>query len=107
LRSALAGRKEQFGDRNVVTTYARADLTEFLVEVKKYAEAEELLQQAQKALLADQRVPASQRQRAAGSLVKLYEAWGKPEQASLWRAKLDKVATTEPKTVESPGKDGK
>jgi hypothetical protein len=86
--------------------YARADLAEFLLERKKHAEAEELLQKAQKALLSDLRVPASQRQRVAGALAKVCEAWGKPDQASVWRAKLAKVPAAEPNKPESKSPSG-
>jgi hypothetical protein len=87
LRDSMADRQKTYGDDHVLTHYARADLAEFLIEVKKYAEAKGLLQTAQKAPLADQRVPASQRQRVASALAKIYEAWGKPDQAAQWRAK--------------------
>ena len=46
LRKALDDNKERLGDDHVITGYARTDLAELLVELKKCTEAEELLQQA-------------------------------------------------------------
>jgi hypothetical protein len=47
-RRVLAEKKEKLGDDHVLAHYARADLAEFLVERKRFAEAEELLQPVQK-----------------------------------------------------------
>ena len=107
LRKAPADNKGRLGHDDVITNYAHADLAEFLVEVNKYAEAEELLQQAQRALLADPRVPALQRQRVASTLAKLYNAWGKPEQASVWRVKLEEVVASEQHKPETNSPSGK
>jgi hypothetical protein len=32
----------------------------------------------------------------AGALAKLYEAWGKPDQAAVWRTKRDAISTSAP-----------
>ena len=107
LRKSLADKESKIGGDDIITNYARADLAEFLVQLKSYAEAEELLQQAQKYLLTDVRVPVLQRERVAGVLAKLYDAWGKPERASIWRAKLDNRPASEPNSPEEISASGK
>ena len=62
----------------------------------RYADAEALViqgYQGMKERLVT--VPAPQRQfldEAAGRVIRLYESWGKPEQAKLWRARLGLIA---------------
>ena len=51
LRNTLNDRRRRLGDDHVITHYACADLAELLIQLKKYAEAESLLQQAQAGLL--------------------------------------------------------
>jgi tetratricopeptide (TPR) repeat protein len=59
---------------------------------KKYAEAEPLLLQGYEGLKTrEAKIPAPSKKRlteAAARVVKLYEAWGKPEQAAMWKPKL-------------------
>jgi hypothetical protein len=96
LRAVLVDRQQKLGDDHVITNYSRADLAEVLVDLKKHSEAEELLQQAEKGLLTEARVPTPQRARVARLFVTLYEQWGKPHQASQWRAKLDELSKSAP-----------
>ncbi|HKI21771.1 MAG TPA: serine/threonine-protein kinase, partial [Isosphaeraceae bacterium] len=67
-------------------------LGECLLRQKKYAEAEPLLLSGYKGLKArEAKVPASSKIRLSETgerIVQLYEAWGKPEEAVEWRAKL-------------------
>ena len=78
----------------------------FSLELKNYTEAEDLLQRSQKALLSEPNVPMLQKQRIVGLLVKLYEGWGKPDQASLWRAQLDTAIVSEPDVPDTIGSSG-
>lgn len=89
LRTAVDEVKRYFGDDHVLTQYARADLAEFLMGVNKHDEAETLLQEADRGLSAEPRVPAIQQQRVIELLVKLYDATAKPAEAEVWRAKLE------------------
>jgi serine/threonine protein kinase/tetratricopeptide (TPR) repeat protein len=58
-----------------------------------YAEAESLLVASQGPLLSVTAfLSPNERRKAIGHLVKLYEAWGKPDQAILWQQKLDQLA---------------
>jgi tetratricopeptide (TPR) repeat protein len=95
LRTAAAKYEERLGDDHVVTNYARVDLAEFLIPIKKYAEAEALLQNAQEALLAEPRLPASERERTIVTLAKLYDATDRPADATTWRAKLNGTSTVQ------------
>jgi hypothetical protein len=58
----------------------------------KYAEAEPLIVQGYEGLKArEARIPASRKPsltEAAARVVRLYEAWGKPDQATAWKARL-------------------
>ena len=59
---------------------------------EKYAEAEPLLLSGYEGMKArESRIPASKKVRlteAGERIVRLYEAWGKPEEAETWRARL-------------------
>ena len=69
-------------------------MAQFLA-VGRHAEAEPLLV---KALEGQRRVLGEEHPRTLESmnnLIKLYEAWGKPEQAEEWRAKLPPKENTE------------
>jgi serine/threonine protein kinase/tetratricopeptide (TPR) repeat protein len=72
-----------------------------LLGQKKYAEAEPLLiggYEGLKAREAKIQVPAKKRlAEAAGRIVELYEAWGKPDRAAEWRDKLRPAPAATPK----------
>lgn len=72
-------------------------LGEALLEQKKYAEAEPLLLSGYQGMKKhEDKIPAREKVRltkALQRLVRLYEAWGKPEEAARWRKELE---TTEP-----------
>jgi tetratricopeptide (TPR) repeat protein len=91
LRQALTNCQRQSDNDHVLASYARVDLAEFLNERKKFDEADSLLQQAQKGLLAEPRVPVSERKRVCGALAKLYETTGRADQAAAWWAKRDAI----------------
>jgi len=66
----------------------RRSLAECLTGMGRYVEAEEELLAVHKRMH-DRRGPQHHfTQMAIRSLVDLYEAWGKPEQAARWQAKL-------------------
>jgi hypothetical protein len=60
---------------------------------KKYGEAEPMLLQGYQGLKArEANIPARHRKKrteAAAQIIKLYEAWGKPDKASEWRKKVE------------------
>ena len=63
-------------------------LGEHLVLARRFAEAGTLLLKGERGLVAIRGGDAPIIQDARGRLVKLYEAWGKPEEAAAWRSKL-------------------
>jgi tetratricopeptide (TPR) repeat protein len=95
LRRCLRGRAKAAPDA-WTTASARSLLGAALLGQKKYAEAAPLLREGYEGLRkhADKLPPAVRHERlaeAAGRLVRLYDAWGKKEEADAWRKKLDEA----------------
>ena len=72
-----------------------------LLEQKRHVEAEALLLSGCEGLKQPAtQIPASVRSRhledAVQGLVRLYESWGKPEQAAEWRKKLSQLEERKP-----------
>ncbi len=92
LRQCLAIRQKAQPD-DWATFDAKSALGEALLEQKKFAEAEPLLLSGYEGLQQRQaKVPAESRTcltRALERLVRLYEAWGKNNQAARWRKELE------------------
>jgi serine/threonine protein kinase/lipopolysaccharide biosynthesis regulator YciM len=82
------------------TSNARSLLGDALLGQEKYAEAEPLLIQGYEGLNArEAQIPRPARGRVAEAgerLVRLYEAWGRPEKAAEWRAKLPNRSDDKP-----------
>jgi tetratricopeptide (TPR) repeat protein len=55
---------------------------------RRYAEAAPHLLSAEKELRAARTIPRRQYRQAVEQIVKLYESWGKPEEAARWRTKV-------------------
>ncbi len=93
LRESLAIR-EKFQADDWTTFNTRSLLGGSLLGQEKYAEAEPLILAGYEGMRArDEKIPPPAQPRltdAADRVVKLYEAWGKPEKAAEWRAKLGK-----------------
>jgi hypothetical protein len=90
-RECLAIReKTQPDDWSTFNT--RSQLGDSLVNQGKFAEAEPLLLQGYEGLKArEAEIPAPRKNslaEAAERVVKLYEEWGKPDEATTWKAKL-------------------
>jgi tetratricopeptide (TPR) repeat protein len=86
------------------TFYAKSLLGDSLLGQKKYAEAGPLLVAGYEGMKRrEERIPLPIRKsrliEAIERLVQLYEAWGKPEKAAEWRAKLPPVAAELPADV--------
>lgn len=92
-RESLAAHRRVYGDQYFGTYYNMMELGTTLVHVQRYAEAEELLLAALngfRAIFREQ--PTHRRIRGAlGRLVKLYEAWGKPDEVREYRAILESL----------------
>jgi hypothetical protein len=93
LRECLAIRERVQPDQ-WTTFNTRSLLGGSLLGRKAYAEAEPLIVSGYEGLKArEARIPPPGRPRfteASERVVKLYEAWGKPEKAAEWRARLAK-----------------
>jgi eukaryotic-like serine/threonine-protein kinase len=99
LREALAIREKSKPDE-WTTFNTRSLLGGSLLGQKKYDEAEPLIVSGYEGMKArEEKIPPPARPRLTDSaerVVKLYEAWGKKDEAALWRARLAKPAN-EPK----------
>jgi tetratricopeptide (TPR) repeat protein len=97
LRECLAIREKVQPDE-WTTFNTRSLLGGSLLGRKAYAEAEPLIVSGYEGMKArEARIPPPGRPRfteAAERVLKLYEAWGKPEKAAEWRAKLAKPSAT-------------
>jgi hypothetical protein len=92
LRACLAIREKAEPD-DWSTFNTRSQLGSSLLGQKKYADAEPLVVQGYEGMKAREvKIPAPSKLRlpeAAERVVRLYEAWERPEQAAEWRRKLD------------------
>jgi hypothetical protein len=74
------------------TFETRSLLGSGLLGQRRFTEAEPLLLRGYEGMEArEARIPASNKKRlveAGGRIIRLYEAWNKPEQASAWKARL-------------------
>jgi serine/threonine protein kinase len=79
----------QAGSANAATVLVRELLAEARIELEKYAEAEPVAQEAYQGYLELYGHGASRTQAALNRLVKLYEDWGRPDQAAQWRETVE------------------
>jgi tetratricopeptide (TPR) repeat protein len=105
LRACLAEREKKAPDA-WATFSTRSQLGGALLGQQKYAEAEPLLREGYDGMKQrEPKIPASARPRITEALewlVRLYESWGKAEQAAEWRTKLEAHRRAEKKT-DPPG----
>jgi hypothetical protein len=87
LRECLEIRQKSLPPGDWLTAEAQSLLGGCLSEQARYAEAEALLVAGCLALEKAPGVPAGFRAETRKQIVRLYESWGKPEKAALWRAK--------------------
>ncbi len=67
---------------------------------RKFEEAEPLLIEGYKGLKASPETPTAKACAALERLVKLYEAWDKPDEAAKWRAKVEEFDRQHPPTTQ-------
>ena len=85
LRESLAVRQTHFPKGHWLIASSESILGEHLVLERKFAEAEQRLLSSEQKLVAARGEEAPVIQDARTRLVKLYEAWGKADQAARWR----------------------
>jgi len=88
LREALAIRKKVLPPGHFLISLIESALGESLAAQRRYVEAEPLLMQCFNDLKSSQGAQHPSTTEALRRLVTLYEAWGKPEQAAHFRARL-------------------
>jgi hypothetical protein len=67
-------------------------LGELLIEQGRHADAEPLLLDGYSSMKASPESPPNRVQEGAERIVRLYEAWGRADQAAEWRARLAPLA---------------
>jgi len=90
-REALEMHRKLFGDKDEQTAQVISDYASLLCERKApgdYAAAQRLLLERYEHLKANPVAPKNRKREVLERIVTLYEAWGKPEQAAEWRARL-------------------
>ncbi len=92
LRRALALGRDQEAHRHPEIIWPRIYLARCLTTLERYTEAEELL----RANLAEDGVDLRSRQKTRGSLIELYEVWGRPEELARQRQALAELKENSP-----------
>ncbi len=93
LKEALTIFREHVPNRDALAVQAANWLGAIAVARKAYPEAEALLlPDSDQFFTTAAKMSPNERRVAIGHIVKLYEAWGKPEQAAVWQKKLDALA---------------
>ena len=94
LRECLALRQRRV-PQDWWTYYTQTCLGEVLAQLKRFEESEAVLLEGQRGMQARvQKIVPNERLKVVqvlGWIVKLYEAWEKPDQAAKWRAKLEET----------------
>ena len=76
------------GDEHVHTLSSMQAVAMAYFAQGKYAEAEPLLLEAYERLQQGAEAPPEEKRAVLEALIKLYDAWGKPDKAAEWRGKL-------------------
>ena len=97
LKEALTLFREHVPNRDALAVQAANWLGAIEVARKDYPEAEALLlPDSDQFFTTAAKMSPNERRVAIGHIVKLYEAWGKPEQTAVWQKKLDQLAKSGP-----------
>jgi len=102
LHEALAVREKEMPVGAWQVAVTRSALGEALASQKRYAEAEPLLVAGYEGLKVAPDIPLRwQHLRSEGleRLVRLYEAWGKPDEAAKWRKELEEAESSTQKPI--------
>lgn len=91
LREAVRIRSENVPETHFLRAAANGALGEFLTSQKRFPEAEPFLLESHESLKKSQAALSPRMKLAIQRLAKLYEAWGKPEQAAPYRASFKEI----------------
>jgi len=95
LEEAWEDRKHTLGDDHPDTLESKNDLAMLYKEQNDYDKAEALLLEAVEGSRLKLGDTHPHTKESLNNLIDLYEAWGKPEEAEDWRAKLPKKKAAE------------
>ena len=95
-RKTIDAKRRVLGDAHPDTAKTERALAEMYVNLHRYSDAEPLALTAYDAFHRAVGDASALTQGAIRTVVSLYEAWGKPDKAAEWRAKLSKDPTTTP-----------
>ncbi len=97
LQTALPLLRENIHTKDAGAALAANWLGAIPVSRKAYRDAEKLmLPDADQLFSPAAQLSPTEIRLAAGNIIALYEAWGKPQQAGIWQKKLDQLAKSLP-----------
>jgi hypothetical protein len=91
LRESLELRRSSLPESDALIAITQSALGECLASLERYDEAESLLLESYSRLAPRGNEPSVEARTTGGHLVRLYEAWGKPERAAEWRSRAGDV----------------
>ncbi|MBU0617636.1 MAG: serine/threonine-protein kinase, partial [Planctomycetes bacterium] len=92
LRGCLATRQKALPEGHWLIADTTSQLGGAVAGARKFAEAESLLLDGYAGMQDNRQVPPEYKRRAIQRIIRLYESWDKPDQASAWRRRLGAVA---------------
>jgi len=92
LRGCLAVRQKALPEGHRLIADTLTQLGAALAGAGEFVEAEERLLDGYTKMKDDRSVPVDRRERALERIIRLYESWDKPDQASRWRRRLESTA---------------
>ena len=95
LRGCLAIRQKELPEGHWLIADTQGRIGAALVADRKFSEAEPILVESYTQLNEDRQVRSQYKKLAIERIIRLYEAWDKSEQASIWRQRLSDVAPDE------------
>ncbi len=98
-REALRIRQQALPDRHWLRAASASLLGDILRAQGSFEQAEPLLLEGFTGMSSDPSTPVNRRREALERLIRLYDEWGKPEQAVKWRGEAAALAATQPTTL--------
>ena len=102
LRGCLAMRQKALPEGHWLIADTTSRIGGAVAGEGKFAKAEPMLLEGYAALKENRRVPADRKHEAIRRIIRLYESWDKPDQASEWRRRLETAAADSAKDTPNP-----